>query len=96
MLMDTRLRQNRERFSERIGNVAEKVEHCDVNISHGVGSSVGAYLVADAVSKPKEESALSKATHGRRVFQHLLSSLYSCQVLCAAFQHLGMEYQRYP
>lgn len=41
------------------------MEHCDVNNSHGAGSSVGAYMVADAASKPKEESALSKATHGR-------------------------------
>lgn len=59
------LGQNRERFSERIGNVADKVEHCDVHISHGGGSSVGGYMVADTSTKPKEESALTKATHGR-------------------------------
>lgn len=58
--------QNRERFSERIGNVADKVEHCDVHMNHGAGASVSGYLVADsATSKPKEESALSKTTHGR-------------------------------
>lgn len=58
--------QNRERFSERIGNVADKVEHCDVHMAHGAGASVNGYLVADpSSSKPKEESALSKTTHGR-------------------------------
>lgn len=58
--------QNRERFSERIGNVADKVEHCDVHMNHGVGASVSGYLMADAASsKPKEESALAKTTHGR-------------------------------
>lgn len=58
--------QNRERFSERIANVADKVEHCDVHLTHGVGASVSGYLVSDpASSKPKEESALSKTTHGR-------------------------------
>ncbi|CBJ27075.1 COP9 signalosome complex subunit 5a [Ectocarpus siliculosus] len=57
--------ENRERFSERIGNVADKVEHCDVHMNHGAGTSVSGYLVADsAASKPKEESAISKATHG--------------------------------
>lgn len=58
--------KNRERFAERIGNVAEKVEHCDLHFSHGAGASVSGYLVADsATSKPKEESAISKTTHGR-------------------------------
>lgn len=58
--------QNRERFSERIGNVADKVEHCDVHMNHGAGASVSGYLMADAAtSKPKEESALAKTTHGR-------------------------------
>ena len=60
------LLKNRERFAERIGNVAEKVEHCDLHFNHGAGTSVSGYLVADsATSKPKEESAISKTTHGR-------------------------------
>lgn len=58
--------QNRERFSERIANVADKVEHCDLHMNHGVGANVSGYLVTDASgSKPKDESALSKTTHGR-------------------------------
>lgn len=37
-------------------------------MNHGAGASVSGYLVADsAASKPKEESAISKATHGRLV-----------------------------
>eukprot|EP00904_Undaria_pinnatifida_P010840 jgi/Undpi1/6887/HiC_scaffold_21.g09363.m1 len=57
--------ENRERFSERIGNVADKVEHCDLHMSHGAGGSVSGYLMADtSSSKPREESALSKTTHG--------------------------------
>eukprot|EP00903_Cladosiphon_okamuranus_P009917 g9414.t3 len=57
--------ENRERFAERICNVAEKVEHCDLHMNHGAGASVSGYLVADsATSKPKEESAVSKTTHG--------------------------------
>ena len=61
-------RQNRERFAERIGNVADKVEQCDVQMTHGSGASVSGYVVSDPSSnKPKEESALSKTTHGRQV-----------------------------
>ncbi|CAN0527879.1 unnamed protein product, partial [Scytosiphon promiscuus] len=57
---------NRERFSERIGNVADKVEHCDLHMIHGAGGNVSGYLMADTSStKPREESALSKTTHGR-------------------------------
>lgn len=58
--------QNRERFAERIGNVADKVEQCDVHVTHGSGGNVSGYLVSDSSSnRPKEESALSKLTHGR-------------------------------
>lgn len=46
--------------------MADKVEQCDVHVTHGSGGNVSGYLVSDSSSnRPKEESALSKLTHGR-------------------------------
>ncbi|CAN0333154.1 unnamed protein product, partial [Discosporangium mesarthrocarpum] len=58
-------KENRERFSERIGNVAEKVSNCDIQLPHtGGGASLSGYMVSDTFSKDNEESALAKVTHG--------------------------------
>lgn len=68
--------QNAERFSERIGNVADKLEQCAV-AEHSGGSGThlgGTYAAGESHSggASKEESALQKSTQNRCVL------LYTC------------------
>lgn len=68
--------QNAERFSERIGNVADKLEQCAV-AEHSGGSGThlgGTYAAGESHSggASKEESALQKSTQNRCV------RLYTC------------------
>ena len=55
-------KENRERESERISKIAEKLEGVDMHFSHGAGGRMGGYLLPE--QRGKEDSQLGKSTQG--------------------------------
>ena len=55
-------KENRDRESERISKIAEKLEGVDMHFSHGAGGRMGGYLLPE--QRGKEDSQLGKSTQG--------------------------------